>query len=776
MRPILNRLLAIAFVVLMATVGQFSELARADTATSEKLPTVGQFSELAHADTATSEKSPTVGQFSKLARADAATSPKSPTADVIVGLEGHYRVGCWTALRVTTDQGGAETSSSIETRDGDGVRVAYQQTTPLKKGTWGYVIPGSEAAPLIVRGDSQVLLSTRFPTLGSPSRGASMIPLTMPWIVAIGDPLGIDKIGANELLRRDALMAVSMPQSAAGFPDSPLGYDGVDLMLIGGSSRPILASLNENQRQAIVQWVTSGGRVFLTAGESSPQLLEDAPWLLELLPITDEDLTTNKLDPAALESFASSQSPLDPFVGIKLPKKQGRVLITGRTTRRVSAPIAAEYVAGLGRVTVVAADLENEMFARWPERLDLITRLTGSILIPQKQEATRQSRATAYNDLAGQTRATLDRFDLKRSFGFSVLSLILMGLIAVIGPLDYLLINRVFGRPLLGWLSFPLTAIGLAVILVQQSGPVVASIKTGPADDSLIRCNRMEFVDMDLISKRGRGCSLSYLYSHPASLMDVNVDRSPSLEAISQRVDQMFTTPFGYPGEAFGGIQIAIEDARLPTYQVSIDDSGDHLHGSLRGLPLAPRSSKFIATTYQIEPSLTSPTLTRRPGSQMLQGELVNPLPIDLLDGMLVFQSGVYLLPTRFPAGAKTAFEEIRDKPFRWQLSRQKALEENATESETWNPARNDSPERIAEMLMFHKAVGGTRYTSLQHDPLSLLDLSDLLADDRCILVGRLAEPVTSLTTQLSGNTAQPVPGNTLTMIRLILPVAVKGR
>ncbi len=63
-----------------------------------------------------------------------------------------------------------------------------------------------------------------------------MIPLKTPWIVAFGDPLGVDQIGANPLLNRDPMIAVSMPSDAGGFPDSVLGYDGVDMMLIGGSS------------------------------------------------------------------------------------------------------------------------------------------------------------------------------------------------------------------------------------------------------------------------------------------------------------------------------------------------------------------------------------------------------------------------------------------------------------------------------------------------------------------------------------------------------------
>ncbi len=710
---------------------------------------------------------------------DSSTSSARSVPEVIVGIEGHYRVGCWTAVRIVGSASGIDNASLIETRDGDGVRVAYQQAQPLANGSWGYVIPGSEAVPLIVRGESEVLLTTRFPTLGSPSSGPSMIPLKMPWIVAIGDPLGVDQVGANEILNRDALIAVSIPKNADGFPDSVLGYDGVDMIMIGGSSRKILAALGDSQRSAIRQWILGGGRAFLTLGESAPELLQAAPWLGELLPLGGEELSTTKLDPSALETFTSSQTPLAVFSGIRLPKQQGRSLITGRTTRRVSTPMAVEYNVGLGRIAVVTADLEQPMFAQWPERLDLITRLTGSILIPRQQDTATKSRATAYDDLAGQMRVTLDQFAVKRTFSFSVLSLILMGLIAAIGPLDYLLINRVCGRPLLGWLSFPLMAIGLSVVLVQQAGLVVANSETG--DDhtlaSEVRCNRLEFVDIDSTAGFGRGSALSYLYTHPATLLDVDSKNTSALDSISDRVERMLTTPFGYPGESFGGIQIAIEDARLPMYQVTIRETADEVRRSLKGLPLAPRSSKSIATRFWFKPKLSSSvTMARRPGSQLLQGELTNPLPIDLLDGMLIYRNWVYLLPTRFPAGDRiTAVEDLRQKNFRWQLSRQKALEEARTEGEDWDPAMNDSPQRIAEMLMFHRAVGGTRYTSLQDDPLSFLDLSHVLAEDRCILVGRLASPLSQLAIRTTDQADHIPAGDTMTMIRLVLPVESKA-
>lgn len=693
---------------------------------------------------------------------------------VSFGVDGHYRVGCWTAVRCS------EPFTKIETRDGDGVQVEYVASDLVQSYQWAYAIPGSEAAPAILFGENGIVTTDRFPIQASPSRGPAMIPLGMPWIVAIGDPLGIDRIGANELLNRDPLIAVSKPLEATQFPNSHLGYDGVDMMLVGGSSAEILTTLQDSQQQAIVDWLHDGGRMFVTLGESTPKLLAAAPWLADLLPI--DEFTTVKMDPSSVETYTSSQTPLSNFESVKLPKDRGRILILGRTTRRVSAPVAVEYNVGFGRVTVLAADLESDLFEAWPERMDLMTQLTGSILIPNQDKPQQEkSRSTAYADLAGQLRATLDQFSVRRSPGFSVVSLILMALIAAIGPLDYFLINRVLGRPLLGWLTFPIVVIGLSIVLAMQaeSSQVPGSEDAPASGGRKVFANRVEVFDFDTLQGVGRGFSASYLYTHNAASLDLKVQDQPELTSIIGPMKQKLTAPFGYPGESYGGIQIAIEDSRLPTYQLPFVQQNSELATSLQGLPLASRSSKGVFTRCWFQPDLPSEvTLANRAGSELLSGELTNPLPLDLLDGLLVFKNWAYQLPTRFPAGDRIeSVDQLGQKPFRWQLSRQKALEESATEIQEWDPANHTSPGRVTEMLMFHDAVGGRRYTTLQHDPLAFLDLSHVLADDRCILVGRLSKPLTKIEVKnQESDSSTTLESETLSYVRVVLPVKSVGR
>ena len=172
---------------------------------------------------------------------------------------------------------------------------------------------------------------------------------------------------------------------------------------------------------------------------------------------------------------------------------------------------------------------------------------------------------------------------------------------------------------------------------------------------------------------------------------------------------------------------------------------------------------QFTPKTISLDP------ITRRPGSELLQGTLKNPLNIDILDGMLIYRNWIYLLPTRFPAGSQIeSLDSLRQKNFRWQLSRQKALE-SSSETEAWDPAETKKLNRIGEIILFHEAAGGTRYTTLKNGPLADLDLSHVLSDDRCILLGHLAQPATELNLHDDFNTE--LPGIRETFLRVVLTV-----
>ncbi len=743
-----------------------------------------------------------------------------------IGINGHYRAGHWTAVRLPAGTGDSHESFDLETTDGDGVSVVYEQefikpsSGAGEEPVFTYCIPGTEAAPLIVRGHSQnidavagkppseatdthVVLKTRFPDFGVPAEGPSMIPVGMSWVVVVGDPLGIDTIGVNELLHRDASVAVTRIEDANAVPDHVLGFSGVDLLLVTGKGADVLRDLSPAQGAAIESWVRGGGRLLVTLGAKADQTLGVAPWLTNLLPSELVDSAVVTMDPSGLETFTNSQTRLNAFEGWQFPKvigaggttlsRVGEVLIAGRTSRRIGLPLAVRYTAGMGNITLVAADLDAAPFIDWPERLDLVTKLTGDLLSEKRGEIGSSFRISGYSDLSGQVRRSLDHFPLKRSLSFAVIGLIIAALIALVAPLDYLLVRRVFNNPLWGWIAFPLVAISLSVALVMAAAPRSnesnsASASTTSRVDTLVRERSIEFLDVDSSTRTTRLFRWSFLYSHPARIVSVDAEPSEALRAITDTTTYQVLHPFGAPGREMGGIQIDAWSSPIRIPITVLDAPPDaaasprqeqSLASRIESLELAPRSSKSLALQMQLSTNIEASPVQRRRGSELLQGELVNPFDVDLLEAMLIYRNWVYFLPTRFPAATTVQdVDRLRQKNFRWQLSRQRALK-SSSETEAWDVTQINQPVRLAEMLMFHNVVGGTRYTGLQNEILAHLDWTDLLNEDRCILVARCRDPWTTLSVGLDENgpaEAMVPTGETDSWVRIVLPVEESRR
>lgn len=390
------------------------------------------------------------------------------------------------------------------------------------------------------------------------------------------------------------------------------------------------------------------------------------------------------------------------------------------------------------------------------------------MLLRQDQEALGNGSIT-YDDLAGQMRISMDQFPSAVKIDFSFLSLMILAIVAFIGPLDFWLINRVLGRPLLGWLTFPITIMAASAVLWMMAG----SGSTVPVE------HRIEVLDLNLTEKAGdeyvgRTTMLTTLYSRDAVRLDASLRPAQWLSMAESNHDTPFLASLAYPSQAFGGVRLATEQNEDNAYEVILPRGA--AVPSLKGLPLPPRSSKSLVGQFEVG----SPTpsngqtaqrgVTRRPGSELLQDSVTNPLPVDLLDGRLIYQNWVYLLPTRFVAGSTIAkVDSLRQKNFRWLLSRQKALE-SSSENEAWRSGI-PSTDRILEMMLYHEAAGGADYTSLHHRPLGHLDLSHVLDQDRCLLVGRVEQSICQF--DLSDADDQSLPKmqtERTSIVRILLP------
>jgi len=722
-----------------------------------------------------------------------ATGETRSAIEVRVGIRGIYRPGNWTAIRVAdrsrpSDRSAFVDIDAVETLDGDGVRVRYEQAGDRER-TWAYAVPGTASAPLTLLAKAsgeaasnaeQPIATGRFP--------ASAIEPSKPWVVIIGDPLGIDTIGKNELLGRASSVATSIIESADDLPDAFAGWEGVDLLVINQAGAAILSEMSEPQIATIQAWVRGGGRLFVSLGKGGGAFLKASPWLVSLTAV-DPDAAAIRIDPAALETFTSSQSRLAPLDGVALPETGGRTLIFGRTASRQPARLAIEHLVGLGRVGVTAFSLHAPELIAWPQRLSLVTRLHQGLLDgdTEKRRESRTITSVPYDDLAGQLRAALDRFDSHRQVPFSIVSLILLTLAALVGPLDYWLINRLLGKPLIGWISFPLSVIAIAALVVSLAGSrsVTATSAAGAESSGDVvrqqaanglRSNRVEIVDISAVADRpvGRAMSLTHVSSPTATRVDlpiaVSADWSPQRD--SGIVDVVLTRPYGYSSATFGGISILGQDRGMPSYQIQVKSVADRegnatvneLAASPLAFPIAPVGSKGFQSAWAFTPTLGKVDgLSQRRGNELLTGSITNPLNVDILDGAVIYGNWVYLLPTRFRAGQTIeSIESLRQKNFRWHLTRREALE-NASRLETWDVEMHDDLARLTEVLMFEASVGGRDYTGLSNRAFGGLDLHYALFLGHAILYGRFAEPIFQ--------TGLPAERPSVSAVRVVLPV-----
>ncbi|MEZ6089675.1 MAG: hypothetical protein R3C05_16915 [Pirellulaceae bacterium] len=671
-----------------------------------------------------------------------------------LGLDGFGRAGAWAECRVQIPSGIAPNKVIVETFDGDGVAVGYHQPTGTNPIQTTYF--QASASDLGVRvslldGSEQIVASTVAEPL-------QLVPSAQKWIVAVGDPLGIQSSQSQQgRLNYPVVSQLSAPDQ---FPRHWLGYSGVDLMVLPGSHAPIVNGLEGQQQEALAIWLRQGGRILLTLGDRSAPAVESGSWLREKLGILIEPEVVD-IDPRAIESFANTQAPLAAYGAIRLPDAGGLTVLTGRTTDRQTVPIAKEYLIGLGRVFVIAGDLDAEPFASWPDLQNLMTRFLPDALDVRDTGDIKQKADVGYKDFVGQIRRTLDRFDTHWVLPFRWFAGLLVLYLALIGPLDYWLVNRLLGRPLIGWVTFP-------IVVVAFVGLAFYGAKRATPEQPL--ANQFSVVDIDADGTFGRGFAWSQYLTSDSTTANLSYRIHPSFAPKTSDLPTMGW--FGVPGNEFGGLSAAGVEDKLPPYRIELDQRGGGIMESrIVGLPMATASTKGLAAWWKFETSLNVESqLRQRRGTDLLGGPITNPLPLDLLDGVLVYRGWAYLLPTRFASGSQLPDVSLMtSKNVRWRLTR-RSVDKGSSATEPWNPEMVGNLDRLLEIAMLYETAGGLNYAQLSNRVLHGLDLSHVLDTENAILIGRCEEPLLRLNVDEVETNSQ----RSVSLVRVVIPVETR--
>lgn len=277
-------------------------------------------------------------------------------------------------------------------------------------------------------------------------------------------------------------------------PTVPLGYDALDLLIL---SSPDLNSLTVEQQQAIVAWVERGGVLLLSPG-NEPLPRETA--ILDALPCKLGDNRTYTASPPQIGAAGmKSAEPVDGRALHPAAFAEAIDLFGAETSDGIPAALGRRL--GFGRVVVVPADLGQLRFvdnARaavfWRRAMSLILQdSSGTPTAQPAAEASRESTAIehAVNAVGPPTE----------SHGFLPIAFMLIGLSAIVGPVDWVVLKALGARPwtwttTIGWVALacvivadvmaerrPARASGDPVRVIDQADDqALATTEVAPAD------------------------------------------------------------------------------------------------------------------------------------------------------------------------------------------------------------------------------------------------------------------------------------------------------
>lgn len=684
-------------------------------------------------------------------------------ADVRIGFDGVYKLGCWTQLTVTL-RGGAEPAkgritATLPDTDGVATTVSTPASAPVEIGAAKpttvnlFIRPGQQSGELTIRlldADGHEVASRRFdPTpIRSESTTASTFPQGFPATARLAILVGARQ-GLATLFQPDeeddpatATHAVNLTH-ASDLPTEWYAYEGVDTVILCGSQPKLYADLAADSPRvaALARWVELGGRLVVFCGKNASELLAEGKPLAGLIPGRFTEL--GKLDESTpLEAFAGNAPPLDrrrlPLAVPQLADVTGAILaFPGQNS--TDLPVVIRARRGLGEIAFAGVDLDEPPLDSWPGRMPFLRRMVGWTDPPLGAEspATRGAASAASADLAGHLRTALDsHFAGVTTIPFGWVALLVGTYVALIGPGDMFFLQRVLRRMEATWITFP-----LVVVATSAAAYGLAQGMKGKT-----RCAaQLEIVDCDLTTGATRGTVFTHLFNPRVDRFDLAVDArfgKLKLHAISEpgRPDpggpQVLASYLGLPGVGLG----AMQGERVET-SLFADGYRYAENGGLLGLPIEQWSTKTITARWTATVDRPLDAKVDRLADDLLFGRITNHTGVPLTDCVLLHGKWAYVLPQVADGGSLTIDDHVKPRTVKLALASARSGDAKVSRVGEDGAVPYDpygvGVARIAKLMMFDEALGGTAYAPIPNRYQHQLDLSRLLTGDQAIMLAR---------------------------------------
>jgi hypothetical protein len=587
----------------------------------------------------------------------------------------------------------------VETRDADDIFTEGSvEIGPMAKGDrlqdneigrLGYLKPGQFYATVRVRvkgadsgrtyGDSderhtQSIEGPSFVILGV---GASLNSIRFPNPQQRDEADEARTPGVQDL--RGGWVETSQILDVGLLPDQWFGYGAVDLMVLGtGANREFWEALaapqHEKRRKAIAEWVRRGGRLVLSVG-TNPDVLDALKEIKDILPATvapGGKRTVNRLGftwqaPGTFTGrtgtigFADERTD---FAAAKLEPRPDRPTRAVMTEGDSQTPLAVQGPYGLGRVTVLAFDLDRAPFTDWragrAQFWENLVNQTGYVLPGAEKKLERYG--SRYDEYTGALQGSLDFFEGVPVVSFGWVALFILIYIVLIGPVDYLFLKKVVKRLEWTWVTFPV------IVITVSAGAYFAAYALKGKD---LKINKVDVVDIDLVGRRVDGNTWFTLFSPRIQNYTIGIEPAGTASAGPVKPGWAAGDPARAARDSLLGWQSNVQPNRYGggggggllskryRYQsmVDPDDPNRDLYATgLEGVPIQVWTTKAFSAewTAPIDPAKPPivAELSERAGEKLLVGTITNNLPVEeFSDAALFWRGRVYDLKKDFPIG-----------------------------------------------------------------------------------------------------------------------------
>lgn len=714
----------------------------------------------------------------------AAQQPEKPQLiDVHVGVAQHYKLGCWTPVELVF-QGGTELVTGIvelTVRDADDIPVRYTsgpaQLTPGRAtAVTVYAKFGRPSAnvEVVFRSGTKVVLRA---SLDDAAGDGPSIPLPTPTgdrlILCIGRSPTLDDVAASVELRGPKYgnrrnVAVVHVDDPLRLPARWYGYESFDAVVLLPKRVEDLSPLVHDSAQiaALLKWVRLGGRLWTATTLETMPLFAAGATLGDFAPGLLPD-TVPLSRTAALEKFAGSD--VKQAIAAATLRKFPLVVPRWKPSEAVieaadgDVPLVQRRAVGFGSVVVTAFHPEHPLLADWNGRTAVVRKLLVHLGVVDEADAGIKSQGASsashgYDDLAGQLRSALDQYPGVQTISFFTLALMVIGYLVLIGPVDYLLVRRVFKRPELTWITFPTMVVATAFLAYY-----LATWMKG----SELRVSQADVVDCDAATGTVRGTWWAGVFSPVGRSYDV--EQEP-LKLVDRDSRERLASWFGLPGNGFGGMNSGGTGGWFgPSYEESPDNA------SLGDLPIQVWSSKMLAGRSVGTAAAKLHEPLRQDGDGRLRSTLKNPFPFALQNVLLCYGKQAYQVGKLEAGGERDlAASDVRDIQLVLQ-GWHAVVSQNKSPQHVGRPHDPGSSDvnEILRKMMFYAAAGGYDHADLDNRFQSFVDLSHMLTLHRAVLIAEIDPAnVGKLQLTVGGSDAVRAEDRRTAFVRLVIPVS----